>query len=280
MRWIVWATVATVVILIGVPNDVAEAVTFPTLYDDFHGVQIDPARWATSFNNGYEMSQGLDPTVGRLLMSVQAYGNVAPSGPLVFGAGRTNLSMVIPAAATVRGIQVTTRIEDVNVTGCNSLDPGRALAGLHATLFRDGPNPPNPNDFTGIVEAVIQLVVFAPQADQTVVGVRFFADRCLDFNCDNDVGLGGGAFLDIPVGQDATLSIELVPDPVVPANTRIIFTKDAETQTITNVASTQINTNLGNLHIKRVRTRVHLETCPTRAQGFISASFGNFRTLP
>jgi hypothetical protein len=285
---------AMAVILIGVPKDVAgvpknvpavpkkvaRAGPFPTLYDDFHGAQIDPGRWRTSGANGYELSRGLDQTVGRLTMSMQAYGNVASSGPLLFGAGRNNLFMVNASAAAALGIQVTTRIDDVDVTGCASTDPGRALTGLAAELFRDGPNPPNPNDYTGIVEAFIQLVVFANQADQTVAGVRFFADRCLNFNCDADVFLGGGSFLDVPVGQDATLGIELVPDPI-PANTKIIFTKDAEpAQVVPNVAQNQTNTNLGILHDKWSRLRVHLETCPTRAQGFIKASYENFRTTP
>ena len=280
MRWALVAVIAVLVISISALGGVAQGVPFPTLYDDFHGAQIDPGLWRTSGANGYELSRGLDPSVGRLLMSVQAYGPVALSGPLVFGTGRNNLFMVNASAAAALGIQVTTRIENVNVTGCASADPGRALTGLGAELFRDGPNPPNPFDSTGVVEAFIHLVVFANQADQTVAGVRFGADRCLDFNCDTDTDLGGGSFLDVPVGQDATLGIELVPDPV-PGNTKIIFTKDDEPpQVLTNVAMNQTNTNLGPLHDKWNRMRVHLETCPTRAQGFIAASYENYRTTP
>lgn len=267
MRWIVWATMATMVMLIGVPNDVAQAVTFPTLYDDFHGVQIDPARWATSFNGGYERSLGLDPTVGRLTMSVQAYG-IGPSPQ-----GFINLGMTNAAAAAAVGVQATVRIDDVITTGCASTQPGQSRASLNAPLFRDGPTPANQFDRTGVVAAVSGLRVLA---DQDIINARFFAVRCLDFNCFDEFFLGGGNFQDVALGQDATLGIELDA-----ANNRIIFTKDAELpQVVTNVSTIQINTNLGPLNFKRVQVIHFLEVCPTRAQGFIAASFENFRIKP
>jgi hypothetical protein len=278
---------AMVVILFGVPKDVAgvpktvpsapkkvaRAGPFPTLYDDFHGTQIDPDRWARSVANGYEMSQGLDPTVGRLMMSVQAYGDVGAPGPSFFQ-GRVHLFMTNAKAASTIGIQVTAKVEDVNVTGCGSAEPSASQARIHALFFRDGPTPPNPNDETGVVYAVNRITALADLPPGTL-RVNFFAFRCLDANCDTDAGLGGGVFQNATLGQDVTLGMELDA-----ANNRIIFTKDAETQFINNVSANQINTNLGPLHRKGIRVVHRLEICPERAEGFIAASFENFRVKP
>ena len=246
---------------------IAQAVPFPTLYDDFHGAQIDPDRWAPVRAAGYEMSIGQDVSVGRLSMALKAYG-IGPSPQ-----GFINLGMTNPAVATAIGIQVTTRIDDVNTTGCASTELGQSRAGLNAPFFRDGPNPANPFDQTGVVVAVSGLRVFA---DQVTIQSRFFAVRCLDFNCNGEFLLGGGTFQDVALGQDATLGIELDA-----ANNQIIFTKDDEApQFVTNVSSNQINTDLGPLHFKRVQAIHFLETCPTQSQGFIAASFENFRIKP
>ncbi len=264
MRWVLLVMSAMLVILISVPKEVVEAVTFPTLYDDFHGAQIDPARWAPVRAGGYERSIGQDD--GRLEMALQAYG-IGPSPQ-----GFINLGMTNAAAATAIGIQVTVRIDGFKTTGCAATPPGQSRAGLNAPLFRDGPNPANPFDQTGVVVAVNGLRVLA---DQNTVGAVFFTVRCLDFNCDTEFFIGGGAFRGVTLEQDATLGIELDA-----TNNRVIFTKDDETQFVNNVSAHQINTNLGPLHFKRVQAIHFLAACPTRAQGFIAASFQNFRIKP
>ncbi|HEX2712668.1 MAG TPA: hypothetical protein VHM88_10640 [Candidatus Acidoferrales bacterium] len=275
------AAITLLVISISVPRGVAQGVEFPTLYDDFHGAQIDPSQWAPvgspgAFATGYEMSIGQDVSVGRLTMAVQAYGNVgSPAPPPDDPQGVMTLRMPNARAAAVIGIQATARIEDVNTTGCAAAQPGRSRARLQAWLFRDGPTPPNPFDFTRVVAANNQIFSFANDPPGTL-RVRFVAFRCLDPNCDTDTTLGSGAFQDITIGQDTTLSIELDA-----ANNRIIFTKDDEMpQFVTPVSTMQINTDLGPLHNKRLQVQHFLETCPERAQGFIAASFENFRTKP
>ncbi len=273
MRWVLLAAITMLATLISVPEGVARAVPFPTLYDDFRGAQIDPARWAPVFARGYEMSIGQEE--GQLNLALRATGNVgSPAPPPDDPQGFINMNMTNAAAAAAIGIQVTARIEDVKTTGCPPTEPSRSFVGLQAFFFRDGPNPPNPFDFTGVVIARNQVVAFAGLPPGTL-RVRFSTGRCLDFNCDTEVDLGFGGFRDVTVEQDATLGIELDA-----ANNRIIFTKDDETQFVNNVSAHQINTNLGPLHVKRLRARHFLETCPTRPQGFIEASFQNFRIKP
>ncbi len=45
MRWIMLVATFFIGILLGAPKPVVEAVTFPTLYDNFGGKLIDPDRW-------------------------------------------------------------------------------------------------------------------------------------------------------------------------------------------------------------------------------------------
>lgn len=78
MRWVLLAAITMLATLIRVPEGVAQAVPFPTLYDDFRGAQIDPARWAP-IARGYEMS--INQEEGQLGMTLQAYGNVGSPAP-------------------------------------------------------------------------------------------------------------------------------------------------------------------------------------------------------
>lgn len=180
--------------------------------------------------------------------------------------------MTRPASATA--IQVTTRVDEVTTTGCGSSEPSRTQARIVGNFFRDGPTPSNPFDNTGVVLAVNQIVS-RPEFPTGTLVANFFASKCLDFNCDTDVDIGFGGFITVAPKQDVTLGIELDA-----ATNRLIFTKDAETQVIPNVAAFQINTDLQALHFKAIDVRHRLETCPTRAMGFVDVSFTNFRIKP
>ncbi len=272
------AIVILSMILAQSPKGLAQAVTFPTLYDDFKTDRIDPNRWPMVFARGHEMfvAQG-----GRLIIELRGYGLVG-TGPMPFEpAGRVFIGMPDAAAAAARGIQATINVKEFNVTGCGAVvDRSRVAARILAVLFRDGPNPnpSNPDDQTGIVEAVIQLQAF-PFLPPNTLQVSFFADRCGDSICSDalDVDLGFGRFQNTTTGQDVTVGIELDA-----SNNRIIFTKDNETlQTISYPPTFVVNTNPTQTRLlKAMHMRHRLETCPTRAQGFMSASFAEFRTKP
>ncbi len=272
------AIVILSVIIAQAPKGLAQAVTFPTLFDDFKTFQIDPTRWPKVFARGHEMfvAQG-----GHLVIELQAYGLVG-TGPMPFEAsGRVFMGMADAAAAAARGIQATINVKAFRVTGCGNVDdPSRVSARIYAILFRDGPNPnpSNPDDLTGIVEAILQLQAF-PFLPPNTLRVQFSADRCGDSICSDalDVFLGGGRFQDATIGQYVTVGIEL--DAL---NNRIIFTKDNETlQTIPYPPTFVVNTDPTQTRLsKAVNVRHRLETCPTRAQGFMSASFFEFRTTP
>ncbi len=180
--------------------------------------------------------------------------------------------MTRPASAT--GIQVTTRLEDVKTTGCGSSEPSRTQVRLSGNFFRDGPPPANPRDNTNIVFAVSQIVSVPGLPADTLLA-NFFADRCLDFDCNDSVNLGFASFVNVAPKEDVTLGIELDA-----ANNRFIFTKDSETHVLSNIAADRVNTILQDLDSKGIMVRHRLETCLTRAVGFVAASFSNFRIKP
>ncbi len=272
------AIVILSVIVAQAPKGLAQEVTFPTLYDDFLTDRIDPTRWPLVLARGHEMFVAQQ---GRLIIELQAYGLVG-TGPMpFFPSGRVGIAMAEAAAAAASGIQATINVKAFNVTGCGTVgDPSRVSARIFAVLFRDGPNPnpSNPDDQTGIVEAVIQLQAF-PFLPPNTLRAQFGADRCGDSVCSDalDVDLGFGRFQDVTIGQAVTVGIEL--DAL---NNRIIFTKDNETlQTISYPPTFVVNTDPTQTRpFKAMVVRHRLETCPTRAQGFMSASFKEFRTKP
>jgi hypothetical protein len=272
------AVVILSVIVAQAPKGLAQAVTFPTLFDNFSAERIDPARWPIVVARGHEMSVSQED--GRLLIELQANGLVG-TGPMPpEPSGRVAIAMAETAAAAARRIQATINVQEFNVTGCGSVDQSRVAARIIAILFRDGanPNPSNPDDQTGVVEAVIQLQAF-PFLPPNTLRVSFFADRCGDSICSDalDVDLGSGRFQDVTTGRDVTVGIEL--DAL---NNRIIFTKDNETlQTVSYPPTFVVNTDPTQTRpFKAIVVRHRLETCPTRAQGFMSAQFAQFRTKP
>ncbi len=272
------AVVILSVIVAQAPKGLAQAVTFPTLFDNFSADRIDPTRWPLVNARGHEMS--VSQGNGRLFIELQAYGPVG-TDPTFQPRGRVFIGMPDAAAAAARGIQATINVKAFTVTGCGAVDdPSRVAARIIAVLFRDGanPNPSNPDDQTGVVEAVIQLQAF-PFLPPNTLAVSFFADRCGDSICSDalDVDLGFGRFQNTTTRQDVTVGIEL--DAL---NNRIIFTKDNETlQTISYPPTFVVNTDPTQTRLnKAMNVRHRLETCPTRAQGFMSALFAEFRTKP
>jgi hypothetical protein len=265
------------------PRGAAQAITFPTLYDNFDSALIDPGRWEPPrVTASYEtlIHQVPAPTMHRrLLIRTQGYGDVGTSGAISGPRARVFLPMKHGIDATKTGIQATLDVHSYTITGCGSLDPSRVAARLYAVFFRDGanPNPSNTNDFTGIVETIIQLQAFPGMQD--TLTVSFFADRCGDAGCSDALltDLGFGRFQNVSVGQDVTLGIEW--DRL---SHRFIFTKNNETlQTLNYPPTYAPNTDPTQTNLpKAMLVRARLETCPTRTTASMTVTYDNFRVMP
>jgi hypothetical protein len=250
----------------------AQAVEPLGLYDDFHGTQLDPAKWAGDQSAAITISSlpvgGLLDAVrevlfGRLRLGARYYGS--PSLDTGAPSGRLRLSFTKPAPVTA--IDATLLVTRAEAVGCasNQEFAARAQARLSGFFFNTT-TPPTP--IVGNTNDVFAFVRVQRWSDSTdpehVLQIVGFVLLCLDPYCNGTSQLGTVSLGTVYLWQPVRLRIQWDQ-----ANHRFIFQRGHQAEVYVDYIVPDIQPSL--FPFKRVELAHEVPNCTTapRANAFM-----------
>ena len=212
----------------------AQAVEPLVLYDDFHGTQLDPAKWV-----GDQYSALVDPAgipvggfldmarelfFGRLRLAARYFGYPFDQFSVP---GRLRLSFIKPAVVTaIDATLVVTRAEAVACTS-NPDFPARAAARLSGFFFNTtGATNENTDDVMAYIRVQRQSDSTDPEHVLQIVGN---VNLCHDPSCSGTTPLGGVSLGKVYLWQPVRLRVQWDQ-----ANHRFVFQRDHQAELYVN----------------------------------------------
>jgi hypothetical protein len=250
----------------------AQAVEPLGLYDDFHGTQLDPAKWAGDqtaavFSEGLPAGGLLDAVrevvLGRLRLGARHYGS--PGNDNGAQTGRFRLSFFHPQPVTA--IDATLLVTRAEAVGCAS-NPGvraRTRARLSGFFFNTGSAPASPPSNSNDVLAFVSVQRLSDSTDpEHVLQIVGSLQLCTDSSCNATVTLHDVSLGTVHLWQPVRLRIQWDQ-----ANHRFIFQRDHQAEVY--VPYTVADTQPSLLPAKRVELAQDAPNCTTvpRANAFM-----------
>lgn len=241
-----------------------------TLYDDFSGAVINPAKWVGSEFRNLEVIRSL--VGGRLVLAHRVVGQTAATG---FQDGDNRLNFLLnPTGITAVRFDILVQKLEILPCSVSGSPAANARAGFITFLFNDGSST-TPNNNTGNVVVLVQLSRSSTSTDApNVLRAEGILIRCNDAFCGNrtttvtDLG---------PVNTGPNVTLRMSWDK---ANKRVDFQRDAEpTQPIPYTVNDDFPPTFT---LTALQVRGLVPNCSTGPHPFseINASFDNVLVNP
>ena len=233
----------------------AQAVEPLALYDDFHGTQLDPAKWVGE--QGLPLLDTAREVVSnRLHLSARSYGSPSVSSP------RWRVAFIQSSAVTA--IEATLQVTGAEAVGCDgNAEPARAQARLSGYFFNASPTGSS-NGRTDDVFAFVRVQRFSDSTDpEHVLQIVGFVLHCRNSDCSATDTLGDVNLGTVNLWQSVRLRIQWDQ-----ANHRFIFQRDRHAEVY--VAYTVSDTSPSSFSGKRIELAHEVPACATAPRADVS----------
>jgi len=206
MRILLGGIIFLLVCLVGIS---AQAQNPWVLYDDFNSEFMDIEKWATTErrDGGVMILEYVrELHGGRLHMMGRAFGNTTTP---YSGTRAGDVSSSFGMGKVFQSLEVSVKVNDVEVTGCPRNNTSSSRARLFTFFFNDMFEKPNPGNRIGDVAVQFRIQRSSISTDKPQL-LEVWADilRCGDVLC--NVGSGGSSVSlgKIMLGQWATIGVD------------------------------------------------------------------------